>query len=85
MSEDFRIDVAILTAEELLEEAIADDIKAGRLLEVAQVAKRIKRNPETIREYIRRQQLKACRAGRGHYLITEAALSYFLSAQVSTT
>jgi hypothetical protein len=85
MSERVEIEFAILTAEDILQQAIDEDIRAGRLLEVAQVAKRIKRNPETIREYIRRQQLKACRAGRGHYLIAESALAHFLSAQASTT
>jgi hypothetical protein len=55
---------------------------ADRYLEVAAVAKRLKKCPETIRRYIRRGLLPATRlpgTGRGgNYLIAESALQPFL-------
>lgn len=57
--------------------------EAGAWLEVAAAAKRLKKNPETIRRYIRAGQLAAVRApgGRrgGNYLISESALAHFLT------
>ncbi len=49
-------------------------------LTVREVAQRIKRHPETVRDYIRGGKLKAVRTGEGEgqLLISEAALLEFL-------
>jgi len=57
------------------------------LLELAIVAKRLKRCPETIRRYIRSGQLRATRAPMadgsrgGNYLIPESSIDQFLATR----
>lgn len=68
----------------LLARADAEIAVAELLLEVAVVAKRLKRCPETIRRYIRAGRLKATRpASKGvrgdSYLIPEASVRAFLA------
>lgn len=58
------------------------------LLEVATVAQRLKKCPETIRRYIRRGVLVAVRlpgsGRRGNYLIAESALTAFLLSHTTS-
>lgn len=59
-----------------------------RLLQVSQVAKRLKRCPETIRRYIRQGRLLAHRTPggtrSGNYLIAESAIRQFLATSCDT-
>ena len=56
---------------------------AEKLLEVAVVAKRLRKCPETVRRYIRSGRLRAARAPGetrgGNYLVPESAVSEFLA------
>jgi Helix-turn-helix domain len=74
-----------MTPEQLLREAHVELEQAELLLEVAIVAQRLKRCPETIRRYIRRGMLKATRvpiprSRGGNYLVREADVLAFIVA-----
>lgn len=64
---------------------------AEKLLEVAVVAKRLKRCPETVRRYIREGRLAAVRAELGddsrggNFLVPESALVAFLTTSGNIT
>lgn len=68
-----------------LARAVLEIASADRLLELAVVAKRLKRCPETVRRYIRSGRLRATRPPRsfgsrgGNYLIPESAVVEFLA------
>lgn len=79
-------DPATLLARAALETDVAE-----RLLEIAAVAKRLKRCPETVRRYIRAGLLRATRPPNldgsrgGNYLIPESAVREFLTTLTNIT
>lgn len=88
MSERIEVEFSISEARDVLEQAIAEDIRAGRLLEVSVLARRWKVHPNTVRYHIRTGELKASRIGRSYRITEAAALSFLLRttqlAQLST-